>query len=126
MNSKGCSINSGSWLLLGSKFKKDFNGWNPAPVTEEIKNIGAILSLTNVVDISIASSLDLMNNGVLRQLEDFKILTNCFNVCSKTFGGAISILVIQIKTGTFKASDIAKCSLDIPIKPAFAPTIKAA
>lgn len=35
-----------------------------------------------------------------------------------------STLVMQTTTGTFKASAIAKCSLDIPISPAFAPTIK--
>lgn len=30
---------------------------------------------------------------------------------------------MQTTTGTLKASAMAKCSLDIPIKPAFAPTI---
>src|ERR1700731_5364052 len=33
-------------------------------------------------------------------------------------------LVMQTTTGTFNARAIAKCSLDIPMKPAFAPTIR--
>jgi hypothetical protein len=52
-------------------------------------------------------------------------LTTCLMVSARTFAGVISILVMQMTTGTLRARDIAKCSLDIPISPAaFAPTIR--
>ena len=36
----------------------------------------------------------------------------------------IETLVMHTTTGTFKASEMARCSFDIPITPAFAPTIR--
>lgn len=70
-----------------------------------------------------------------------KILTTCFTVSSITFGGVMSIyfvgalnsvefertritLVMQTMTGMVKARAAARCSLDIPIRPALAPTMR--
>jgi hypothetical protein len=69
------------------------------------------------------------------------ILTTCFTVSSITFGGVMSIylgeplkivglqrtrstLVMQTMTGMVKARAAARCSLDIPMRPALAPTIR--
>lgn len=40
------------------------------------------------------------------------------------FSSGKRTLVMQATTGTLKANAMARCSFDIPIKPAFAPTIK--
>jgi len=71
----------------------------------------------------------------------FKILTTCLMVSERTFGGVMSIwqsgvekerqrkkklntFVMQTTTGTLSANAIARCSFDIPIRPALAPTIR--
>lgn len=71
----------------------------------------------------------------------FKILTTCLTVSARTFGGVMSIwhsnvdkgwwrkktlntFVMQTTTGTLSANAIARCSFDIPINPALAPTIR--
>jgi len=76
-----------------------------------------------------------------RQPGDFNILTTCFIVSAITFAGVMSIfrggeqivqverfgkqtLVTHTTIGTLNASAIDKCSFDIPMRPAFAPTIR--
>lgn len=48
--------------------------------------------------------------GTYRHPGDFKTLTSMLIVCSRIFGGVMSILVTQIATGTFKAMATPKCS----------------
>ena len=87
------------------------------------------------------SSLFLMKIGILRAPGDLRIRVSWVMVCSRIWGGQMSILVITTITGTFKARAIPKCSLHsskssvsilgrefpyllMPMRPLFAATMR--
>ena len=53
----------------------------------------------------------LINIGIFFAPGDLRILVSWVTVCSKIFGGQISILVMTTMTGTLRASAIPRCSL---------------
>lgn len=67
------------------------------------------------------SSFVLTITGTFLQPGDLSIRTNSLNVSCSILGGHISIFVTTTNTGTLSANARPKCSLVIPIIPAFAP-----
>ena len=87
------------------------------------------------------SSRFLMKMGILRAPGDLRMRVSWVMVCSRIWGGQMSILVITTITGTFRARAIPKCSLCcgkslvsiagrefpyllIPMRPLFAATMR--
>lgn len=96
------------------------------PVTLETWKIGHIRREMNWVAVLTQSSRFFMNIGIFLAPWDFKIFESWVMVCSKIWGGHMSILVITTITGTLRARAMPKCSLDMPMRPLFAATINKA
>lgn len=113
-------------LICILDYNNDINSLSlarPSPVTLLIVKIGVTLSEAKEFAKTLISSSSLTITGILPHPGDFNIFTNVSLVYSYTFYGAISILVMTMKMGTFKAREIPKCSLVILLTPMFAPTI---
>lgn len=90
----------------------------------ESSQIKAHLSDTKFVALKTTSSKDLTITGTFRQPGDFSIFTKVLRFSCRMFGGHMSILVTTTNTGTERARARPKCSLVMPIIPAFAPIWK--
>ena len=108
-------------------FREEINSLSfgiPSPVTFEIENIGQT-TLSGIAfamtEMSSFSSVE-TTIGFLPAYGEESIFCNVAIVSSRTFLGAISILVTTTNSGTPRASDIPKCSLVILLTPILAPT----
>lgn len=82
-----------------------------SPVTFETWKMGQMRCETNWVAVSMVSFLFLMKMGILRAPGDLRIRVSWVIVCSRIWGGQMSILVITTMTGTLSARAMPRCSL---------------
>ncbi len=92
-------------------------------MTLETWKTGQMRWLTNWVAVLTASSRVRMKTGILRAPGLLRMRVICVTVCSRMWGGQMSILVTTTMTGTLSASAMPRCSLLMPISPLLAATM---
>lgn len=103
-----------NWDLVSCEVCKLRLGGHKCPHLSDVKFVAEQMT----------SSVFWTMTGIFRQPEDLRIFCRSLRVSCRTFGGHMSIFVTTTNTGTFRARARPKCSLVMPITPAFAPTYR--
>mmetsp|Transcript_25979 Transcript_25979/g.68170 ORF Transcript_25979/g.68170 Transcript_25979/m.68170 type:complete len:378 (+) Transcript_25979:517-1650(+) len=118
-NTAGASVFAG--LAGRSRFMNDLSRSRFSPVTFDTWKIGHSRCPRKFFEASITSSSLFTSSGILRHPADLRIFWSSLRVAASTFGGHMSILVITTNTGLPSANVRPRCSLVIPMMPAFEP-----